>query len=295
VRGIETKSAKPFAGISKNIVLGEFDFEGSNTKGIVLGFTLADRLGAVIGDTLSIVSPAGFEFAFLQLGQPIIRRFKVIGIYESNNKDYDLFYSYVNLSMAQELFHMNKMISGLEVRLSNFEFAPMYKNKIQAQLGNGFRIFSWYDLHRDLYTVMKIEHWLAYIILGLIIGVASFNLLGLLTMSVIEKTRDIGILKSIGATGKSIVKIHMAQGILVGVSGTVFGIGLGLLLVYMQQQYHLFPLDPTVYIIPAIPVEVKISDLIAIAVMSIGFCSIAAIYPAKRASRLIPAEAIRWE
>ena len=156
VRGIETKSAKPFAGISKNIVLGEFDFEGSNTKGIVLGFTLADRLGAVIGDTLSIVSPAGFEFAFLQLGQPIIRRFKVIGIYESNNKDYDLFYSYVNLSMAQELFHMNKMISGLEVRLSNFEFAPMYKNKIQAQLGNGFRIFSWYDLHRDLYTVMKI-------------------------------------------------------------------------------------------------------------------------------------------
>lgn len=142
---------------------------------------------------------------------------------------------------------------------------------------------------------MKIERWMAYIILCLIIGVASFNLLGSLTMSVVEKTRDVGILKSMGATSNSIVKIFMFEGILVGVLGSLLGLVLGLLVVWMQQQYHLFPLDPTVYIIPAIPVEVHVVDVITVVVTALGLCSLAALYPAKRAANLVPVEAIRWE
>ena len=136
---------------------------------------------------------------------------------------------------------------------------------------------------------------MAYIILCLIIGVASFNLLGSLTMSVIEKTRDIGILKSMGATNNSIVKIFMFEGVLVGVLGSLLGLTLGLILVWLQSQYRLFPLDPTVYIIPAIPVEVHMFDLIVVASTALALCSLAALYPAKRASNFVPVEAIRWE
>jgi lipoprotein-releasing system permease protein len=142
---------------------------------------------------------------------------------------------------------------------------------------------------------MKIERWMAYIILCLIIGVASFNLLGSLTMSVVEKMRDIGILKSMGATNKSIIKIFMFEGVLVGVLGSVLGLLLGLAVVWMQDHYHLFPLDPTVYIIPAIPVEVHIVDLIIVSITALGLCSLAALYPARRAASFIPVEAIRWE
>jgi lipoprotein-releasing system permease protein len=114
-------------------------------------------------------------------------------------------------------------------------------------------------------------------------------------MSVIEKTRDIGVLKSMGATDRSIVRIFMFEGVFVGVLGSLLGLGLGLLLVFLQEKYHLFPLDPTVYIIPAIPVDIQLLDVLVITITAIGLCSLAALYPAKRAASLIPVEAIRWE
>ena len=163
------------------------------------------------------------------------------------------------------------------------------------KFGPSFRVMTWYDLHRDLYSVMKIERWMAYIILCLIVGVASFNLLGSLTMSVIEKTRDIGVLKSMGATDRSIIRIFLFEGVFVGVLGSLLGLGLGLLLVFLQGKYHLFPLDPTVYIIPAIPVDIQLLDVLVVTITAIGLCSLAALYPAKRAASLIPVEAIRWE
>jgi len=142
---------------------------------------------------------------------------------------------------------------------------------------------------------MQIERWMAYVILCMIVGVASFNLLGSLTMSVIEKTRDIGILKTMGATREMIQKIFMNQGLFVGILGSLFGVLLGVLVVYLQQEFHLVPLDPTVYIIPAIPVELHIMDLILVSLTGIGLCSVAAYYPARRAAALVPVEAIRWE
>ncbi len=142
---------------------------------------------------------------------------------------------------------------------------------------------------------MQVERWSAYVILCLIIAVASFNLLGSLTMSVVEKTRDIGILKSMGATTKSIRTIFMSQGVAVGVLGTLLGLGIGLGVVYLQRRYHLFPLDPTVYIIPAIPVVLRVTDLFIIAFAAIGLCFLATLHPSKRASDLVPGEAIRWE
>jgi lipoprotein-releasing system permease protein len=295
VKGIEADKVDEVSGLRDKIVLGKLGLGGKKKSEIVLGMALADRLGVVVGDTVSIVSLAGSEMALLQLGQPLIRRFHVSGIYESNNKDYDSFFAFVGLDAAQSLFSMDNRVSGVEMRLKSIDQSDDFKSRIEKKFGHQYRVMTWYDLHRDLYSVMRLERWMAYIILCLIIGVASFNLLGSLTMSVIEKTRDIGILKSMGATNNSIVKIFMFEGILVGVLGSLLGLTLGLVLVWLQSHYHLFPLDPTVYIIPAIPVEVHILDLIIVASTALALCSLAALYPAKRASYFVPVEAIRWE
>jgi lipoprotein-releasing system permease protein len=295
VKGIETERIAAVSGLKDKIVLGNLDFDGRNRNGIILGLTLSDRLGAAVGDTLSVVSLAGSETALLQLGQPLIRRFRVVGIYESNNKEYDSYYAFVGLDAAQSLFGMGKNISGVELRLRSIDRSDRFKGMLLDKFGPSFRVMTWYDLHRDLYSVMKIERWMAYIILCLIVGVASFNLLGSLTMSVIEKTRDIGVLKSMGATDRSIIRIFLFEGVFVGVLGSLLGLGLGLLLVFLQEKYHLFPLDPTVYIIPAIPVDIQLLDVLVVTLTAIGLCSLAALYPAKRAASLIPVEAIRWE
>ncbi|HEX9829904.1 MAG TPA: FtsX-like permease family protein, partial [Bacteroidota bacterium] len=215
--------------------------------------------------------------------------------YESNNKEYDGNYAYVGLPAAQSLFRMGDEIHGVEIRLSSIEHSDAYQAKLHETFGSSYRILTWYDLHRELYSVMNIERWMAYVILCLIVGVASFNLLGSLTMTVIEKTRDIGILVSMGAGRKSIQRIFTLQGVFVGMFGSIIGMALGLVLVLLQQEYHLFPLDTTVYIIPAIPTEIQISDVVLVVFTAILFCSVAALYPARKAAALVPVEAIRWE
>jgi len=252
-------------------------------------------LGVVVGDTLTIIALPNVAISQIHGAQPMIRKMTVTGIYESNNKEYDQYYSFTSLKAGQRLFMRRDAIDGVDIRLKEFNRAETVKHAIQRDLGDNARVLSWYDLHIELYLVMQIEHWVAYIILTLIIGVASFNLLGFLTMSVIEKTRDIGIMRTIGFTARRIRRTFMIQGMIIGVVGTLLGVLLGLLLVYLQQTYHLFPLDTSVYIIPALPVEVRAGDLLAITFVSLFLSSVASVYPARRASRLHPAEAVRWE
>ena len=295
IRGLEAKSIPLVSGLSDKIVLGSIDLKEDQRNGIVLGLILADRLGVVIGDTISVVSPSGAELATMQLGLPLIRRFQVVGIYESNNKEYDGYYAFTNLIGAQLLFGHTGRIDGIDIRFGHVNDAESFRKILRKEFGDSFRYLTWFDLHRELYTVMEIERWCAYIVLCLIIAVASFNLLSSLTMTVIEKRRDIGILKSMGATTESIRKIFGLQGFYVGVVGTIVGSILGLLVVYLQERYHLVALDTTIYIIPAMPVEVHALDILLIAVAAIGLCSLASRLPAKRAASLNPVEAIRWE
>ena len=164
VKGIEVDKVAEVSGLKERIVLGNLELGGKKKNTIVLGMTLADRLGVVVGDTVSIVSIAGSEVALLQLGQPLIRRFHVIGIYESNNKDYDSYFAFVGLQAAQSLFNMGSRISGVEMRLRSINQSDAFKSLIGDKFGAQFRVLTWYDLHRDLYSVMRIERWMAYII-----------------------------------------------------------------------------------------------------------------------------------
>jgi lipoprotein-releasing system permease protein len=296
VKGVVDSTIDGVSGVKQRTVLGAFAFnDAPGESGIVLGQTLADRLGTMVDAPLAILSPVGVDAMMVQLSEPIIRQCSVRGIYDSNNKDYDAHYAFVSLETARDIFQMESAVSGIDIRLRSIDESNAVRDELQRQLGPGYRVSTWFDLHRDLYSVMQIERWTAYIILCLIVGVASFNVLGSLTMGVIEKRRDIGVLKALGATRGSILRIFMVEGLLVGTIGTVLGSVLGLLVCYLQIEYQLFPLDPTVYIIPAIPVEVRWTDFIAVAGASMLLSFLASLYPARRAANLTPVQAIRWE
>ena len=296
IKGVIDSTIGAVSGVNNSIVLGRFAFHDTPERGgIVLGLALADRLGTVVGAELTLVSPVGVDAMMMQIGQPLMRKCTVVGIYDSNNKEYDGHYAFVSLDLARELFQYGRGVSGLELRLHSISEAQDVQRDLQETLGPSYRVLTWYDLHKDLYSVMRIERWSAYVILCLIVGVATFNVLGSLTMGVIEKRRDIGVLKALGATRSSIIRLFMFEGMLVGTIGTVLGVVLGLIVCYLQIHYQLFPLDPTVYIIPAIPVEIRWTDFIAVSTASMTLSALASLYPARRAASLTPVDAIRWE
>ncbi|MEE9225043.1 MAG: ABC transporter permease [Bacteroidota bacterium] len=295
IKGVDETRVGTVSGVEKSIVLGEFRLKEGEEEGIVLGLTLMDRLHVVVGGTVTVVSPVGIGAVATQMAQPLMKRLKVVGIYESNNRDYDANYAYVSLGTAQHLFELNSEIDGFELRLHSIEDADAVKADLQQMLGDHYIVSTWYDMHRDLYSIMKIERWIAYLILSLIITVAAFNILGSLTMSVLEKTRDIGVLMSMGAQSTGITRIYLFEGILVGLIGSVLGSLLGFGICLLQQRYHIFSLDPNVYIIPALPVELHVADFITVLAGALIICTLSALYPARRAAKLVPVEAIRWE
>jgi lipoprotein-releasing system permease protein len=296
LRGADESSIGGVSGVKDKIVLGKFGFRDTlASNGIVIGLALADRLASIPGNELLIISPYGFQSAISGLEQPQTMKYRVLGIYESGNKEYDANYAFVSIADAQKLFHMENMVSGVELRLKDLAGAGELKERLSASLPAGMVVATWYDLHETLYRVMKIERWSAYVLLTLIIVVASFNLLGSLTMGVIEKRRDVAILKSLGMASRTIIRLFMVEGILIGLAGTVIGAILGMIVVFLQSQYHLFPLDTSVYIIPAVPVEIHWWDLFSISAASLGLSYLASYYPAKRAAATLPADALRWE
>ncbi|MGD8781783.1 MAG: ABC transporter permease [Ignavibacteria bacterium] len=295
LKGIESKGNLNW-GLQDKIISGEFDLtnEGDINK-IILGLPTALRLSARVGDTIVATSFRNIEQSLFNFSLPRSLRFVVTGLFETNNKSYDNKQVFTSLESSQILLGLKDKISGCDIRLKNIENTNRIKEDFISMLGEDYKVESWFDLHKDLYTVMLIERWAAYIILCLIIIVAAFNILGSLSMTVIEKRKDIGILRSIGLPGKSIKKIFMFEGILVGVVGTSIGLLLGLVICVLQIKYNLYPLDPTKYIINSMPVEIRFPDLIAICGMSLLLSFLAGLYPASKAAKQNIVEAIKWE
>ncbi|MHB8931598.1 MAG: FtsX-like permease family protein [Melioribacteraceae bacterium] len=296
LKGIEDKTNDESWGVASKIISGKFDIKEGNYDKIILGIPLALRLSSRIGDTITVTSAYNIEKTITSLSIPQTRKFIVAGIFESNNRDYDVSYVFTSVSSAQRLFGLRGKITGYELRLNNFRQAESVKENLSKNIDtNLFSVNTWYDLHKQLYNVMQIERWAAYILLCLIIAVATFNIFASLTMTVIEKKKDIGVLRAMGVSKNSILRIFMFEGILVGAIGTFIGIVLGLLVCYLQIEYNFYPLDSTKYIINALPVEIRWTDILAIGGMAMFLAVTASLYPAKRAAKTIIIEAIKYE
>lgn len=296
IKGVNENEVEGVSGIKDMIKLGEFDLtDKGEYGGIIMGFSLLGKMKARPGDTLTMLSPVGLESSLTQFVDPKTKKFIITGVYDSDNKDYDGSYAYISLKSSQELFDLGDRVNGVEMRLDNINDSEEEKIVIQKALGDNFRVFTWYDLHEDFYSILKVERWVAFTILSIIIAVASFNILGSLTMTVIEKKRDIGVLKTMGATSKMITNIFITEGLSVGLIGTVSGMILGLGIVFSQIYFEFYKLDSSVYKMEALPVELRFMDLIYIPAAAMILCYLASIYPSKRAARLEPVNSIRWE
>lgn len=297
LKGIQSSNEQNIYDIKSKIIFGEYKIGNkSSLPSAILGLPLADRLQSIVGDTISIISPSGIEKSITQYSMPKTQKFILSGIYNSKNNKYDAGYIFTNIKTAQKLLGFNNTYEGYDIKLKNISEAFNIKDFLIAKLGKkNFSINTWYDFHKDLYTVMQIEKLVAYLILSLIIAVATFNILGSLTMSVIQKKRDIGILRSMGVTRKSIKRIFMYEGLLIGIIGTAAGVLLGYFISFLQINYKIYSLDPTRYKIDALPIQLRVSDFIIITVISLLLSYFASYFPAKRAAKINPLKAIKWE
>jgi len=297
VKGVDENKIEKVSGIKDYTTYGTFTLKDKGSFGsIIIGFSLANNLKAFIGDTITILSPVGLEYSLTQFVEPITKQFIVSGIFDSDNRDYDSKYAYISIGSAQELFRLNDNVNGIELRLNDINQSDEVKMRLQSQIDTSkYNIMTWYDLHKDFYSILKVERWAAFILLSLIIIVASFNILGSLTMTVIEKKRDIGILKAMGASDKMITRIFMFEGLVVGlvgmVTGSILGVGISLLQIY----FKIYKLDTSVYKLDALPMELRVSDFIYIPLAALVLCFLASLYPSMRAAKQKPVDSIRWE
>jgi len=297
LKGIDLNNAEDIYNNKDNILFGSGELnEADDIPRILIGLRLADRLQVLVDDTITIISPARIEKLIAQFGMPNTQQFVVRGIFSSKNNEYDEALAFTYLSEAQYLLGYKDGYQGFEIKLNNSDNSFKAKDYLESNLDkNTFEINTWYDFHKELYTVMRIERWVAYILLSLIIAVATFNILGSLSMSVIEKKRDIGILRSMGAKENSILKIFMFEGLMIGLIGTGLGVILGYIICFLQIQYNIYPLDPTQYKIDSLPLEIRFWDFFVIAGASLFLSFIASLIPAKRAAKVDALQAIKWE
>ena len=297
LKGITEESASRVYNLEPTVVLGELNIrESKNVLNIIIGLKLADKLQVITGDTLTLISPVGIERALTQFAMPLTKKCVIKGIFNSNNNDYDAAYLFTNVKNAQTLLGYKNTYQGYEARLNDIDQAFKVRNSLQQKLNkDDFSINTWYDFHKELYSVMQIERWTAYIILSLIIAVATFNILGSLSMSVIEKRRDIGIMRAMGVNEGSILKIFMFEGLLIGTIGTLLGIIIGYFICYLQLNFNIYPLDPTQYKINSLPVELRLTDFFFISGASLLLSFLASLYPSKKAAKVDAIKAIKWE
>ena len=284
--------------IRSHAILGDFRFtrDSVSLPGAVLGKLLASKLNAFPGDTIVLVGAAGLDMnASTWAIIPRLDSAVVSGVFETGMYEYDNAYLYLELAAAQRFAGLGDDVTGIEVRAVDRWQAPAVADSLRANLKAPVRAVDWQEQNRSLFQALKLERLGMGVILLLIVVVAAFNIVSTLTMVVSDKTREIGILRAMGMPAKSIRRIFLYQGIVVGAVGTGGGVAIGLLLSLLLEEYQLISLDPSVYFIDHLPVAIQMPDVLMIIVSSLVITALATLYPAAQAARLYPVDAIRHE
>jgi lipoprotein-releasing system permease protein len=329
--GIDTARIDDVSGIRASVVAGEFRFavRDDGFIPVVMGIGLADKLRLATGDTLALIAPDAIEAVITQGVAPKSRRVVMVGMFQSNNKEYDAVQVYASAETARRILSLPEhAATTIDIRCGSADRAEAVRSLVAQALGQTgehinnehinnehinnealgkqkegrhkesvqaehhtehraeYHIETWFDLHKDLYQVMRFERLAAFSVLTVVILVAVFNIFASLSMSVAEKRSEIGVLKAMGATPQMIVHVFLAQAAAVGIGGTVAGITLGVALCLGQERFAWFSLDTTRYLIPAIPVRLQWSDVAAVGTVSFVLSLLAGMIPAHRAGRV---------
>jgi len=259
---------------------------------IILGKELALRLGVFVGDTVNVVSPPAGPISAIGM-VPKIRTFALVALFQSGMYEYDSSLAYIDLAEAQKFFNMGQTVTGVEIKVADVFRAAETARSVEQSLGFVYGARDWMQMNRNLFSALKLEKTMMFLLLVLITIVASFNIVSTLTMIVTEKQKEIAILKAMGATRKSIRRIFMLNGLIIGLSGTAIGIPLGYTFLWLIQTF--WTLDPSVYYISRIPVHVQAMDVFLVAGSAIVISFAATVYPSLQAAKLEPVAALRYE
>lgn len=260
---------------------------------LVMGRGLADTLGASVGDSILVTSPQGHLTPFGMV--PRYRNFRVAGVFDSGFYDFDSSWAFTSLPAAQQSLGLGDVVSVLEFKLEDIYQAPAIAQAMEQAAGPAFVASHWMEQNRALFSALELEKTVTVITIGLIVFVAALNILISLVMMVMEKYRDIAVLVSMGARRRQIRNIFMLQGILIGVAGTVLGLAGGYLACWLGSRHRLLRLDPNIYAISYVPFDARMIDGVWVAAVALLISFLATLYPARNATAIVPAEALRYE
>ena len=294
LKGIDQRKEDAVTEVSRYFHPADVDLGGDNQiPKLVLGKEIAYGLQVSIGDTVILARAENRKESFGLL--PALKRFVIAGVFDSGMYDYDATMAFADIKSVQEFYGMGTFVTGLSVKVKNRFEAPVVARSLASMLGSDYLISDWIHTNRTLFKWMSMEKKVMFIILNLIVLVAAFNIAGMLIMMVMQRTREIGILRSMGATKGGITHIFMIQGSLIGALGTSIGTVGGLFLSFLIDRYHIIKLPGDVYFIETLPVLVRPLDVVVIVVTAMAICFVATLYPAWRAAKLLPVEAIKYE
>jgi lipoprotein-releasing system permease protein len=309
VRGIDPDREAMVSDLEKNLIQGDLAMlkrsenasKGPRRDNIILGKELAQKLGVQMDDAVAMVSPAS---RLTPMGLvPKIKLFKVVGFFESGMFEYDSSLAFISVESAQKFFSMKETVSGVEIRVDDIDHADKIAESLQENLGFPYYARDWMRMNKNLFSALRLEKIVMFIILILIILVAAFNIVSTLFMVVMEKTKEIAILKSMGASRTSIMKIFSLQGLIIGVTGTFIGCVGGFTIVpnlneivgFIESIFGITAFPSDVYYLDKLPSEIQYLDSFLIIIFSILICFLASLYPAWRASRMDPVDGLRYE
>jgi lipoprotein-releasing system permease protein len=273
---------------STNVVEGAGEI---GLPGIVLGRELARSLGVITGDPVYVISPRGMISPIGHV--PAMKRFRIISIFETGMYEYDGSLAFIRLDDAQQLLRLGNSVTGFEIRVDDIYAAGRIAERIQAAIGGGYGVRDWMEMNRNFFSALKLEKTMMFILLTLIVLVAAFNISSSLIMMVMEKTRDIAILKAMGASDGAVRRIFVLKGLAVGLIGTLLGGALGTLLCLLLKRYKFVQLPSDVYYITTLPVQLEWVTVAVISLSALAISLMATLYPAGQAARLDPVEALR--